>query len=97
VGGFSVRGHMLLTAPSLFSGASWGTSSARAVFVASSKEVVALEVAFLGAIVGCFVEAQKVGAKCWYRLTRGHAGPSTREKGYSGAQQNNKQGTVVSC
>jgi hypothetical protein len=60
VGGFSIQGCLLLAAPS-FSGASWGTLSvraalsfflARATFAASSREVMALEVAFLGAIAG---------------------------------------------
>jgi hypothetical protein len=59
VGGFSVRGHLQLTAPSLFLGASWEASptraalpfiSVRADFAMLSREVVALEVAFLGAI-----------------------------------------------
>jgi hypothetical protein len=59
VGGFSVRGHFLLTAPSL--SASCRTSptraalpffSARAAFAVLTREVVAFKVTFLGAIAG---------------------------------------------
>jgi hypothetical protein len=34
---------------------------------------------------------------CWYQLTRGQVGPITRERGNSGAKQNSKRGTVMSC
>jgi hypothetical protein len=71
VGGFSVRGRFLLTAPS-FSGASWGTSwaratlpffSARAAFAVSSREVVALEVAFLRAIAALLCQNANGGCQ----------------------------------
>jgi hypothetical protein len=54
---------LVLTAPS-FSGATWGTSptrvalpffSTRVAFAASSREVVALEVVFLGTLAGLFL------------------------------------------
>jgi hypothetical protein len=40
-------------------------SARSAAFVASSMDATAFEVALLGAIVGCFFVAQKMGAKCW--------------------------------
>jgi hypothetical protein len=62
VGGSSVRGCLLFIAhASLFSAAAWRVSSTRAslpfflvrvAFVASSREVLALVVTFLGAIAG---------------------------------------------
>jgi hypothetical protein len=68
VSGFSVLGRLLLTALSLFSGASWGTTraalpffSARVTFAASSREVVDLEVAFLGAIAGLLCQSTNGG------------------------------------
>jgi hypothetical protein len=39
----------------------------------------------------------KARVDCWYQSTHGQAGPNTRERGYSGAQQNSRQGTMASC
>jgi hypothetical protein len=69
-GGFFVQERLLLTAPLLFSGASWRASperpalpffSARVAFAELSREVVALEVAFLGAITGLFYRSTNGG------------------------------------
>jgi hypothetical protein len=49
------------------------------VRLASSMEVVAFKVAFLGAIAGRFIGARTVDAKCWNSLTRGQVGPSNEK------------------
>jgi hypothetical protein len=69
VGRFSDLGRLLLITPS-FLGVSWAASPTRvalpffltrAAFAASSREVVALEVAFLGAITGLFCRSTNGG------------------------------------
>jgi hypothetical protein len=96
VGGFSVRGRLLLTAPS-FLGASWGTSrvratlpffSVRATFVVLSREVVALEVAFFGAIAGLFCQNAKGGCRMLVPIGTWSNGP--KHSGKEGTQVLNK-------